>query len=304
MKQIIIFIVGPTSSGKSRVAASLARKINGEVVSCDSMQVYRDMDIVTRPPEKDLLEMAAHHLVRIISPEEEFSAALFVERAKTAIIDIFADKNTPIITGGTGLYMKALIDGIFEAPPKNEILRKELEDLAEEKGRHALYKRLKEIDPETADRLHPNDIYRIIRAIEVYSLTGETIAEKRKGTEGIFGEYDCRLFGLEIPRDILCSRIENNVDKMFEEGLVKEVERINKLKLSLTAKKALGIKEITAFLRGEISQTKAKEELKKNTRRYAKRQLTWFRGDERVMWIDGDRSVEDIVKEIELRTTN
>ncbi|RKY42876.1 MAG: tRNA (adenosine(37)-N6)-dimethylallyltransferase MiaA [Candidatus Makaraimicrobium thalassicum] len=294
----VLFIVGPTSSGKSAVAVFVAERLNGEILSCDSMQVYKDMDVITHAPGSGLLRRAVHHLIGIVPPEEEFNAARFVEEAGRGIDSIISRGRLPIVAGGTGLYMKALIDGIFPSPPKDESLRRELRRAASEKGRTYLYRQLGEIDPETAARLHPNDLRRIIRALEVYRLTGRTIHEKKTESEGISRKYDCRIFVLNIPRKLLYARVDAAVDEMFEKGVVEEVKRLQKRRLSLTAGKALGVGEITAFLRGETSLEKAKEELKKNTRKYAKRQLTWFRADRRVEWIDADRDAADIAEEI------
>ena len=294
----VIFIVGPTSSGKSAVAARLAERSNGEIISCDSMQIYRDMDVITRTPGDDLLSRARHHLIRTLPPEEESNAARFVEEAESIIISIISEGRVPVVAGGTGLYMKALVDGIFFSPPKDTEFRGRLREIALEKGREHLYRQLEEIDPGTAAGLHPNDMRRIVRALEIYKLTGKTIHEKKTESEGISGKYDCRMFGLDIPRKTLYARIDSAVEEMFKEGLVDEVKRLKRRKLSLTAEKALGVREVSAFLNGEISLEQAKEQLKKNTRRYAKRQLTWFRGDKRVMWVDADRDVEEIVEDI------
>ncbi|MGB2879799.1 MAG: tRNA (adenosine(37)-N6)-dimethylallyltransferase MiaA [Candidatus Omnitrophota bacterium] len=296
--QKIIFIVGPTSSGKTEVAISLAEKLGGEIISCDSMQVYRGMDIITRPPGEKLLSRVPHHLIKSISPDEEYSAARFVEEATRLIEDIISRKKTPVIAGGTGLYMKSLIDGLFSSPPKDEDLRKELEEEAHRQGNEALYKRLEEVDPGTASALHPNDLRRVIRALEVYELSGETIHEKKKESSGIGDKYDCKIFGMDFPREVLYGRINETVDQMFSEGLVEEVKRLREQPLSKTAGKALGIKEVCAFLDGREGFDEMTEELKKNTRKYAKRQLTWFRADERVEWVDANRDVNDITGDI------
>ena len=298
MKAKIVFIVGPTSSGKTEVAISLAEKLNGEIISCDSMQVYRDMDVITRPPGERLLSRVSHHLIKSVSPEEEHSAARFVEEAAVLIEDIISRKRTPVIAGGTGLYMKSLMDGLFSSPPKEEDLRKELEEEAKKHGNERLYKRLEDVDPETASSLHPNDLRRIIRALEVYELTGETIHDKKKESAGIADKYDCRIFGMDFPREVLYERINNTVDRMFAEGLIEEVKRLRERPLSETAKMALGIKEVYAFLDGRAGLDEITEELKKNTRKYAKRQLTWFRADKRIQWVNADRSIDEIVDDI------
>ncbi|NQT33161.1 MAG: tRNA (adenosine(37)-N6)-dimethylallyltransferase MiaA [Candidatus Omnitrophica bacterium] len=297
MKHTVIFIVGPTSSGKSRVAARLAERITGEIISCDSMQVYREMDVITQSPDSDLLSRVAHHLIREINPEEEFNAAEFTGKAEALIGSITSRGKVPIICGGTGLYVKALVDGLFSSPSKDEDLRKKFNEIAEKKGTVYLHQMLEERDPETASKLHPNDTRRIIRALEVYKLTGKTINDKKTTSAGIAEKYACKRIGLKVPRKVLYDRINANVDKMFSEGLVDEVRRLKERELSLTAEKALGIKEVLSFLDGKTTLGGAREELKKNTRRYAKRQMTWFRADKRIVWIDADRPVEEIVEE-------
>ena len=298
MKQTLIFIVGPTSSGKTAVSTRLAEKIGGEIISCDSMQIYTGMDVLTQAPTEEILSKIKHHLVKEISLEEEFSAAEFMDRGSRAIENVLAAGKMPIITGGTGLYMKALLDGIFDSPPRDDELRETLENIAEKNGKESLHKKLQSIDPKTAEKLHPNDTKRIIRAIEVYELTGTSIEEKKKEAEGIWNKYNCRIFALDVPRDVLYDRINRTVDKMFTEGIIDEVKALLDKGLSITASKALGIREIGAFLKGDVSLEDATEDLKKKTRNYAKRQLTWFRGDDRIEWIDADRSIDEVVNEI------
>jgi len=295
MKNKIIFIVGPTASGKTKVAIELAKRMNGEIVSCDSMQVYEGMDIITQSVKDPVVP---HYLMKIIPPEEEFNAAKFVEEATEVINAILEKGKLPIFAGGTGLYVKALLDGIFSAPAKDMELRHSLEKTAEEKGNKYLHDELKKVDPVRAGELHFNDTRRIVRALEIVKLTGETMEEKRSVSRGIYKKYDCRMFGLSVPRDVLYERIENRVDVMFDDGLVEEVRRLRTGALSLTASKALGVKEVSAYLDGKIDLEEAKKELKKNTRHYAKRQLTWFRADGRIEWIDADRDIGEIVDEI------
>lgn len=299
----VIFIAGPTSSGKSKVAAHLAREINGEVISCDSMQVYKDMDILAAAPQKSVLAKSRHHLIKVIPPEEEYNVARFIEESSKLIESILSRGKVPIFAGGTGLYMKSLIDGIFSSPPKDEALRSSLIEAASREGKDYLYEKLRKIDPETAKKLHPNDTRRIVRALEVYELTGKTIQEKKMASRGISSKYDIKIFALSLPRELLYSRINSTVEKMFEEGLVEEVKLLKGRRLSLTAGKALGIKEVSSFLDGALSLEEAKEELKKNTRNYAKRQLTWFRQDRRIKWIDADKAVEEVTRDI-LRELN
>jgi tRNA dimethylallyltransferase len=298
MKHKIIFIVGPTSSGKSRTAACLAEKINGEIISCDSMQVYMDMPVINQVPSDDILHRVKHYLIEEISPEDEFNAAKFAIKAVEYIEQIIDNGRMPIIAGGTGLYMKSLLDGLFDAPPKDESLRKTFEKIAEDKGNKFLHEKLQEVDPSAAAKLHINDLTRIIRALEVYEMTGRTISEKKDEAKGIYEDYDCKIFGLSMPRDKLYKRIEQTVDKMIASGLIDEVKELKEKKLSLTAQKALGIREMSEYLEGKTTLEEAVSELKKNTRRYAKRQMTWFNADERIEWIDADRETNEIVEEI------
>ena len=179
MRDVVIFIVGPTSSGKTQVATKLAEEINGEIFSCDSMQVYKDMDILTQAPSEELTSRIKHHLVRIIPPEEEFNVAEFTKKTQEAINDILLSNKVPIGVGGTGLYIKSLLDGIFTSPPKDANLRERLKETALAKGNEYLYHQLKKVDPRTAAKLHPNDLRRVIRALEEYELTGTTIHDKK-----------------------------------------------------------------------------------------------------------------------------
>jgi tRNA dimethylallyltransferase len=297
-KPTIIFILGPTSSGKTKVAYNLAKNINGEIISCDSMQVYREMDIITQTPPETYVSEIPHHLIKILSPEKEYSAAKFREAAEKLINEVISRSKVPIITGGTGLYVKSLVDGLFSSPPKDEDFRNVLIEESQNNGERYLWEKLKIIDPATAEKLHPNDQMRIIRALEVFELTGEKISKKKMEREGISGQYDCKYFGLSLDRKVLYSRINCRVTDMFDEGIVEEVRSLITKDLGKTARKALGINEVSAYLDGDLTLDEAREELKKNTRRYAKRQLTWFRGDERIVWINADCDVDEIVKDI------
>jgi tRNA dimethylallyltransferase len=263
------------------------------------MQVYKGMDVITQAPAKAVLARAPHHLLKFLAPSEEYSAARYAEDAEKVIEDVISRGRVPVFAGGTGLYVKTLVDGIFEAPSKDEGLRRRLEEEAREKGAEYLHARLAQRDPQTAAKLHPNDLRRVIRALEVLELTGRTIHEKKKEREGISGEYDIRMFGLDVPREELYACIDKKVDEMFAAGLVGEVEHLIGGDLAATARQALGVKEVSAHLEGAMTLAEATEELKKNTRRYAKRQLTWFRADGRIVWVDAARSAEEIVREIE-----
>jgi len=302
MKPILVFILGPTASGKSEVAVRLAERIGGEIISCDSMQVYSDMEILTQAPGKDMVSRVKHHLLGVIKPEEEFSVAKFIELAAGAIEDILSRGKIPVLSGGTGLYVKALLEGLFSSPPKDKELREKLEREALEKGNMYLYGKLKKIDPEAASGIDPQNLRRVIRALEVFELTGKTFSEKKTETKGIGDRYNVGLFALEVPRDVLIGRIEKRVDKMFYSGLVDEVKELIGRKVSLTASKALGLKEVSCFVSGEIGSDEVKEELKIKTRQYAKRQMTWLRAVNHLEWVDAERAVDEIVFDVAERS--
>lgn len=293
----IIFIVGPTATGKTEVAYQLARRLKAEIISCDSMVVYKEPRIITSKPAEYMLKEILHHFVSIVSAEESYSVYGYFASATKAIQDIFARICPVIVCGGSGLYVKALLDGIFEGVGKDEGLRKQLEEKAQKQGKEYLHEELKRVDPETAAKV--SDARRIIRALEVYHLTGLPLSKKKQEAKGLWGELPIKIFGLNLKRETLYDRINKRVDEMFEKGAVKEVEDLLKLNLSLTAQKIIGIKEISGYLKGEYNIEKAKELMKKNTRNFAKRQLTWFRADKRIDWLDRDSlGVEQVVSEI------
>ena len=299
----VIFIVGPTAIGKTCLAVELAKKIGGEIISADSMQGYKGMDILSQKPAKNEQKKVPHHLISFLKAQDEYSAANFSKLARKKIEEIIKRQKTPIVVGGSGLYVKALIDGVFPSRGKDEYLRKELQRLAEDKGNLFLYNRLKKIDPASAAKIHPNDLKRVIRAIEIYELEKVTKTGLKEKTKGIKDKYDIKIFGLIADREKLYQRINKRVDLMFRKGLVKEVEKLLRGTLSITSSQALGIKEVKGFLEKEYGIAKAKEILKRNTRRFAKRQLTWFRPDSRIVWLDagkfcGEEPAERIAREI------
>jgi tRNA dimethylallyltransferase len=292
-KSKIVFIVGPTSVGKTAFSIRLAKRLSAEIISSDSMQAYRYMDIISQKPTPRERRSVPHYLIDILYPKEEYSAADFIKKAAVSIDKIIKRKKMPIVVGGSGLYVKALVDGLFKAPKKDSQLRKKLEKEADRWGSESLHKRLAEIDCETASKIHPNDLRRIIRALEVFYLTGVPISEHKKKTAGIKEAFDIHIYGLIRNRKNLYRRIEKRVDKMFKENLVKEIRAIEKKRPSITARASLGYKEIMGYLKKEYGLEEARELLKKNTRRFAKKQMTWFNADERIKWIDIDRIKED-----------
>lgn len=297
---VIIFIVGPTAVGKSEAAFHLAQSIHGEIVSCDSMQVYKEINIVNNKPPQDILKAVAHHLVNIISIEEEFHVARFNQLALAAIQEIHGRGHIPIIVGGSGLYMEILLDGIFEGGAKDEALRGDLKQQARQYGNQFLYDKLKAEDGKAAEKIHPNDVRRVVRALEVRAIEKMPISQLRRQREGIWGKYDIRLFVLNMERQDLYERVDRRVEKMIEAGLVEEIERLKDARWSPTAGKIIGVQEVRGFFNQEYDLETVKERMKLNTRHLAKRQLTWFRRDDRLEWImlPPDRTPEGIAEKI------
>ena len=288
MKKIIC-VAGPTGSGKTSFAVALAKEYNGEIISADSMQIYKDMNIGTAKPDIDEMEGIPHHIMSIISPFEEFSVKDFVDLAKIKIDEILSKGKIPIVVGGTGLYINSLIDNVdFKESKGDEDLRKELLEISKEKGTEFLHNMLKEIDYDSYLRIHKNNVKRVIRAIEIYKTTGITMTEQIKMSKKIPSPYNTVYVGLNTDREIIYSRINKRVDNMIEKGLIEEVKKLYKSGLSLKYKsaQAIGYKEIIMYLEGNITKDEAIELIKKESRNYAKRQLTWFRKDERIKWID------------------
>lgn len=290
MKPAVVFLVGPTAVGKTRVACALAKKLNAEIISCDSMQIYKGMDTVTSKPQVTLRKEVPHHLFDIISPTEEYNVSRYRTDAIRKVKDIIRSKKTPLIVGGTGLYMSMLIEGIFKTRAQNEHIRRRLYEEAHKLGSAYLYEWLKKVDPAAAIKIHPNDTKRIIRALEVLEITGKPISELQKQRNGLGSKYDVKIFCLNMQRDKLYKRIDDRVERMFAQGVVREVKQLLKLKLSKTAGYAIGIRELRGYFDGEYDLAGAKQLIKRNTRLYAKRQLTWFRKDKRIEWVKvGDK---------------
>lgn len=283
----IVFLVGPTAVGKTDIALKLAGKLRAEIISCDSMQVYKGMDIGTQKPSIADRKKIKHHMIDILTPDKEFSAADFRKRALRIISAVHKRGKIPLFVGGTGLYMKALLDGLFLSPPKNEALRKRLYKEAEKYGSRQLHKKLEKIDPAAAGKIHPNDAKKIIRALEICYTTKKTVSEMRKRTpRPLSDKYDVRIIGLARPREELYKRIDGRVEEMFRQGFLDEAKQFARKKLSITAKQAIGYREAFDYLKGKVSLEETKELIKKYTRRYAKRQFTWFRKDKRIKWVE------------------
>ena len=302
----LIVVVGPTASGKTALAIDLAKAVNGEIVSADSMQIYEGMDIATAKPLPEELAAVPHHLIGFVPVETPFSVADYAVLARTAINEIMNRGKIPILCGGTGLYVKAIIDNVqySETIPSDELLRERLRLFAEQNGNDALWKRLEMIDPETARRIHPNNVGRVIRAIEVMEVSGRSIREHEADSRREPCPYHVIELGLRSQdREKLYQCINKRVDKMVEMGLPEEVKTAREKGLTATAAQAIGCKELYGWLDGDETLAEALERLKQSTRRYAKRQLTWFGADKRVHWIEPDallngKTVQDKAMEI------
>ena len=294
----IITIAGPTASGKTALSIQLAKELGGEIVSCDSMQVYKDMDIGTAKPTPEEQQGIPHHMLSVAEPWEDFSVSRYCAMADPIVEDILRRGKSPIIVGGTGLYMVALIRGNAFAPCPSTGRREELEALAASQGIEAVIEKLQKADPESAARLHPSDQKRIIRAMEVYLETGMTITEHNRKTQEIPPKYHPIRFALaDRQRQTLYDRIDRRVDTMVEAGLIEEIQGLlaRGIPEKCTAMQAIGYKEFVAALHGACSLEEAAGQVKQSSRRYAKRQLTWFRRNPENIWLireDGQTSME------------
>lgn len=294
----IITIAGPTASGKTALSIQLAKEMDGEIVSCDSMQVYKDMDIGTAKPTREEQAGIPHHMLSVAEPWEDFSVSRYCAMADPIVEDILRRGKSPIIVGGTGLYMDALIRGNAFAPCPSTGRREELEALAASQGIEAVIEKLQKVDPESAARLHPSDQKRIVRAMEVYLETGMTITEHNRKTQEIPPKYHPIRFTLtDRQRQTLYDRIDRRVDTMVEAGLIEEIQGLlaRGIPEKCTAMQAIGYKEFVAALHGACSLEEAAGQVKQSSRRYAKRQLTWFRRNPENIWLireDGQTSME------------
>jgi tRNA dimethylallyltransferase len=285
----VIVIVGPTCSGKTNISLKLAQLIPAEIISADSRQIYKYLDIGTAKPSKQHLEQVPHHLIDILDPSEYYDASILEKDAEKFITEIFKKNKTPIVVGGSGLYIKALIDGIFDSADRNEEYRKELLQKRKEFGNEFLYEELKKVDPISAGKMLPQNWKRVMRALEVFHQSGEAIwKHHQKQSSQKEKKYDFKQFGLNWDRKILYENIDNRVDEMIETGFVDEVKNIlhKSYERNLNSLNTVGYNEIILYLEGEITLERAVELIKRNTRHYAKRQMTWFRKDKRIHWFD------------------
>jgi tRNA dimethylallyltransferase len=301
VKPKLLIILGPTGAGKSEVAVDVALRINGEIVNADSQLVYRYMDVGTAKPSAAAREKVRHHLIDVVDPDGEFNAALYRELALKAIQDVTARGKKPLVCGGTGLYMRALTQGIFVGPGKNPEIRKRLEQEADKNGSPALYERLGEIDPEATHWIHPNDQYRIIRALEVFETTGKRMSQWQKEHGFPESTFEILKVGLNRERQELYDLINRRCDEMIAHGLVEEVKELaaKGYGLDLPALQSVGYKQIGLYLRGELSLEDAVTLVKRDTRHLAKRQLTWFRADKAIKWFHPERDRKEILRSVE-----
>lgn len=302
MERILLPVVaGPTASGKTACAVALCRLMDGEVVSADSMQVFRGMEILSAAPDEGERRGIAHHMIGVAPPSEPMSAWVYRDLAVRAIADIAARGLQPVVCGGTGLYIDAITRPMRFSEQSDPAVREELREIADGPGgREKLHAILAQIDSESARRLHPNDVRRVARAIEVYRLTGVKLTEQNRLDAGRRGDYDEMIFAIDRPREELYARIDRRVDEMIERGLLREVRALMRLSEEHpTAVQAIGYKEIAAALRGETRLPDAIVQMKQATRNYAKRQLTWLRRDPRTIWLTAsEKTAEELAVEI------
>jgi tRNA dimethylallyltransferase len=290
-KPPIIIICGPTATGKTTSAIKIAEQFNGEIISADSMQIYRKMDIGTAKPTRKELRCKPHHMIDIVDPDEHFDAAKFAQQARDIIYTLHRKGLVSVVAGGTGLYIKALSQGLFQAEALDAETRQSIKAETADLESDVLHHRLKKIDPEAAERIHPNDRFRIIRAIEIQAATGVRLSEHQR--KHGFSDSPFRLFniGLDMEREALYARIDRRVDAMIESGLEEEVAGLLKSGYSgnLKSMQSIGYRHMTGYLQGNLSREEAIRTMKRDTRRYAKRQMTWFRSVEDIIWIEPDR---------------
>ena len=303
-KNKVIVICGPTASGKTALSIALAKQINGEIVSCDSMQIYKDMDIGTAKPTTEEMQGIKHYLIGYVSPEERYSVADYKIDAKKAIKEIIEKGKMPIVVGGTGLYLDSLIYEIeYQDIKLDEEYRKKLEKEVEEKGLKELYEKAKQIDEKAIEKISPNDKKRILRILEIYHATGKTKTEQEIESRKKEVEYDYKVYALNWDRQKLYDRINKRVDIMIEQGLIEEVKQIlDKYDTFPTAMQGLGYKEVVEYLEGKLTKEEMIEKIKMETRRYAKRQLTWFRKNKQTIWLNAEdrmqNNIDIILKDI------
>jgi len=300
LKPKIIIICGPTALGKTSMAIKVAEIFNGEIIGADSMQIYRYMDIGTAKPTADEQSHVAHHMIDLIDPDEHFDARQFAEMAYEKIIRLYARGITPFVVGGTGLYIKALVHGLFKSGPSDIQVRERLQEQARIYGVDFLHQKLRRYDPDTSERIHPNDSYRIIRALEVNELTGKSITEFQQDHGFKENRFNALKIGLHIKRELLYDRIDRRADAMIDSGFFDEVNRLLGMGYSddLKSMQSIGYRHLIDFIKGRCSWDETLRTLKRDTRRYAKRQLTWFKAEPEIVWKEPGqlREIRQLIK--------
>ena len=285
----LVVLAGPTAVGKTRLSIHLAQALNGEVISADSMQVYRHMDIGSAKITPEEMGQIPHHLIDVLDPEEDFHVVRFQQMAKQALLDIWGRGRVPLLVGGTGFYIQAVVRDISfgEERDSENGYRQELESLAKQKGALWLHEKLAAVDPEAARQIHPNNQKRVLRALEYYHDTGNLISDHNREQQAKASAYNCAYFVLNDDRTLLYQRIENRVDRMMADGLLKEVKALQERGCTrdMVSMQGLGYQEILAYLEGEYSLEEAVRRIKRDTRHFAKRQLTWFKREKEVIWV-------------------
>lgn len=292
MKKPLIVLTGPTAVGKTKLSIALAKAVNGEIISADSMQVYRYMDVGSAKITPDEMDGVPHHLVDVLDPTEDFNIVLFQQLAKKSMEEIYSKGRIPILVGGTGFYIQAITRDIdFTQSEQDDSYRQELEALAAEKGSSFLHDMLASVDPKSAEDIHENNVKRVIRALEFYKQNGTRISEHNEEQKEHVSPYNLAYFVLNAPRPLLYERIDARVDEMLKNGLVEEVKTLQRMGChrGMVSMQGLGYKEILAWLEGEYPYDEAVRILKRDTRHFAKRQLTWFRREGEVTWVDKDK---------------
>ena len=299
-KPKVIVICGPTASGKTGLSVKVAQAMNGEIVSCDSMQIYKDMNIGTAKVTKEEMQGIPHYLIDFVSPDERYSVADFQKDAEKAIGEIIAKGKTPIVVGGTGLYVDTLVYHIQYPEIETDLAyRKQLEEMIQEQGVEVAYQKAKEIDPQAIEKISSNDQKRIMRILEIYHQTKKTKTQLEVESRREEPPYEYLVYAIDMDREKLYDRINQRVDIMIAQGLIEEVQELLKKYTDFpTAMQGLGYKEVVAYLKGDMTKEEMIETLKQETRRYAKRQLTWFRKNKEIKWIDGLRPTEENIQRI------
>ncbi len=296
-KPKLIVVLGPTAVGKSVVGIDIAKRLGGEIINADSLQVYKHLNIGTAKPNSQELHEVKHHLIDAVEPDQEFNAGMFRSRAASTIKDLYDNNKNIILVGGTYLYVKVLLSGLIDGLPANQEIRENIKKLRAIFGLPYVYDRLSLLDAEAASRIHPNDYVRTERALEVNYLTGQKMSELQAVHSFQDQDYEYLKIGISLDREILKERIDKRVDQMIEEGLVDEVKRLREMGYTRELKpmQSIGYKEINQFVDGEIDLVEAIELIKRDTRRFAKRQMTWLRKDSEINWFEKDKDLDQIL---------